>query len=403
MANMDTQLPRELVDMIIDFLHDDKSSLHSCCLVTRSWLASSRYHLFYSVTIDDQAQDHFGPASQNVQHRLTTLPGSVAEYIQELYISSARHLPCHSLHASALLSALEKMKRISTVRMYRALLHFDSFSSKSYPPISSLQHLLLVGVDVRANPRAFAQIILPLFPNIRTLIFHHTLWAEETTHLADVHSISFPYLQKVVLNGHGSGDYTSNAEFLQALNENISAPSLKMVDLICSTRGEVHAIGRFLEKYGGGLVKLRIAISLLWLPGVVDLNQIDELLGLRFCTALQTSVINIPVVRGFGFAANIVALYIRALSPVVHELVIQLRTILDDSGEQELQVAIKEASWSLIDEALHDCNRSITVRFMVVETVYDSDALSSPPNAITSALIVSKLPQAQNRKMLVLS
>ena len=39
-------LPQELIDYIIDFLHDDKKSLSSCALTHRTWVNTTRYHLF---------------------------------------------------------------------------------------------------------------------------------------------------------------------------------------------------------------------------------------------------------------------------------------------------------------------------------------------------------------------
>ena len=47
-------LPPELVDVIIDFLHDEPRALKNCALVSRSWLLSSRYHLFHTYTITDR-------------------------------------------------------------------------------------------------------------------------------------------------------------------------------------------------------------------------------------------------------------------------------------------------------------------------------------------------------------
>ena len=45
-------LPQELVDQIIDFLHDDHPTLQSCTLVARTWLPSSRLHLFSKISVD---------------------------------------------------------------------------------------------------------------------------------------------------------------------------------------------------------------------------------------------------------------------------------------------------------------------------------------------------------------
>ncbi|TDL19489.1 hypothetical protein BD410DRAFT_900190 [Rickenella mellea] len=41
----------ELADVIIDYLHDDRPALCSCGLVCRSWLPTSRFHLFSTVQL----------------------------------------------------------------------------------------------------------------------------------------------------------------------------------------------------------------------------------------------------------------------------------------------------------------------------------------------------------------
>lgn len=42
---------QELVDSVIDLLHNDKAALKSCSLVCRSWEGPAHYHLFTSVTV----------------------------------------------------------------------------------------------------------------------------------------------------------------------------------------------------------------------------------------------------------------------------------------------------------------------------------------------------------------
>ena len=41
-----SQLPQEMIDMIIDFLYSEEDALAACSLVCRSWLPATRYHLF---------------------------------------------------------------------------------------------------------------------------------------------------------------------------------------------------------------------------------------------------------------------------------------------------------------------------------------------------------------------
>jgi len=54
---MSCPLPQEILDLIVDHLHDDPTSLGSCCLVSKSWIHRTRKHLFTNV--DLRAHDRF--------------------------------------------------------------------------------------------------------------------------------------------------------------------------------------------------------------------------------------------------------------------------------------------------------------------------------------------------------
>jgi hypothetical protein len=45
-------VPLEVAERVVDYLHDDTKTLQSCALVSYSWLAHSRYHLFHSIVVD---------------------------------------------------------------------------------------------------------------------------------------------------------------------------------------------------------------------------------------------------------------------------------------------------------------------------------------------------------------
>ena len=45
-------LPAELLDHVVDHLHDTKHTLGTCCLVSKSWIPRTRIHLFASVRFD---------------------------------------------------------------------------------------------------------------------------------------------------------------------------------------------------------------------------------------------------------------------------------------------------------------------------------------------------------------
>lgn len=56
-----TPLPQELIDQIIDHLHDDPPALSSCALVCNAWLPPSRHHFFAKITLKAMAPN--GPTS----------------------------------------------------------------------------------------------------------------------------------------------------------------------------------------------------------------------------------------------------------------------------------------------------------------------------------------------------
>jgi hypothetical protein len=52
------RLPPELIDWVIDSLHDDRATLKTCALVCRSWVPTSRHHLSsYLVISTETRQD----------------------------------------------------------------------------------------------------------------------------------------------------------------------------------------------------------------------------------------------------------------------------------------------------------------------------------------------------------
>ena len=47
--NMSCTLPPEILDLIIDHLHDEPATLKTCCVVSKSWVPRTRKHLFAHV------------------------------------------------------------------------------------------------------------------------------------------------------------------------------------------------------------------------------------------------------------------------------------------------------------------------------------------------------------------
>lgn len=60
-SSKNSHLPQELVDHIIDHLHDDPLTLSNCSRVCRGWLPTSRHHFFAKISLKATSA-HNGPA-----------------------------------------------------------------------------------------------------------------------------------------------------------------------------------------------------------------------------------------------------------------------------------------------------------------------------------------------------
>jgi len=80
-------LPQELVDYIIDHLHDDRLTLNNCSLVSRAWLPTSRLHLFAKVSLTVSPANTLPPTElcRRLHLLLSTSP-SLIPNIRELDI-----------------------------------------------------------------------------------------------------------------------------------------------------------------------------------------------------------------------------------------------------------------------------------------------------------------------------
>ncbi|KAG5734674.1 hypothetical protein E4T56_gene18686 [Termitomyces sp. T112] len=99
---LNESIPSELVDLIIDQLADDRVALNTCSLISRSWVARSRYHLFSDVLLTTKnCDDIFGilpppvfltAARRLMLTELNNLPTGVEHFssIESLYLTQSK-------------------------------------------------------------------------------------------------------------------------------------------------------------------------------------------------------------------------------------------------------------------------------------------------------------------------
>ena len=78
-STMSSSFPPEILDLIVDHLHDDPTTLRACCLASQSWIPRTRAHLFANV--------EFRPISSPIELWTRVFPdpsNSPAHYVRSL-------------------------------------------------------------------------------------------------------------------------------------------------------------------------------------------------------------------------------------------------------------------------------------------------------------------------------
>ncbi|KAF8877360.1 hypothetical protein BD779DRAFT_1677352 [Infundibulicybe gibba] len=183
--------PSEIVDLVIDQLEQDKTTLEVCSLVCRSWLPRARHHLFSTFDIHTKSASaidlltsplctippHVRRVKFSIDEKLET--ARIAACIQELADGgsnllslSVKTVPGGGMtwvddHLQALFSApiLKNLRHLKL--MY---LRFNNLndSIRLYSSLPALESLVLYGVDscIRDDQNAYT---MPPPPNLRHL------------------------------------------------------------------------------------------------------------------------------------------------------------------------------------------------------------------------------------------
>ncbi|OCH91671.1 hypothetical protein OBBRIDRAFT_512542 [Obba rivulosa] len=144
-------LPAELTDRILDFSHDDEDTLKVCSLVCRAWTPSSRFHMFSTLSIDEDRLDRLAACLLSSPH--------LAGYVRELVLSF-RDSSGFGVFAS-ISPGLVNLHRISITMQLRCRL-------RSVPTMASVTHLSLYK-HLSISTVGKVSNFLRAFPNVQHL------------------------------------------------------------------------------------------------------------------------------------------------------------------------------------------------------------------------------------------
>ncbi|KAI0700284.1 hypothetical protein BC835DRAFT_1412089 [Cytidiella melzeri] len=259
------QLPQELLDYIVDFLHDDARSLVSCSLASRSFVPGSRLHLFGTFHIkDDRTLCGLLDASlfATARHAIRTLCLGTTSVISKksplkVSFSSLEKLVAH-------LPMLSNFYMLNISVDFPRVSRNSSTSSPEVRTAKAIRYLWLYKVvdasTLRPLPSHEFFPILRLFTAIETLNFScgfdkrpSFIIPEDTAFMQ--HEGALPSLEIQSLRFCSS---PVAAPLMQAISRTSAARSLRSVEVCAQDRETLIALGELLHNVRDHITELTV-------------------------------------------------------------------------------------------------------------------------------------------------
>ena len=264
------ELPGEITDYVIDYLHDDIDSLRICALVTPAWTTSAQFHIFRTWPVVCR-QDKPGKTAQELLKWAKSDSGNqVKPLVTTLIVKATRvrgfiahQQPFRIATLKPLLACLINVKRIT---LQNVVLHSDIIPppiAQSAIPSRTLSRLSIIS----CNPFnvSFTPIghLLCLFPAINRLDLVNALcswdenlyWHPWFTSLLSALRVKEVYMQNESTNYAG---YEGLWHMLEHADPPV--PLRKLGVAVPIIQGHTPSLAALLWRYTSTLVALRIDV-----------------------------------------------------------------------------------------------------------------------------------------------
>ncbi|KAF8907941.1 hypothetical protein CPB84DRAFT_1768214 [Gymnopilus junonius] len=198
--SMALRLPQELVDHIIDHLHDELMTLQNCARVCRAWTPASRFHLFAKVSLK-AASPQNGPALPQERckrlHALLVQCPEIISNIRELEVceGSPLHHPYSDVQSSTTWVTTER----TLTALFKMLTHVKRFDFSA----TSLQFWTLLPPTFQNA--LYALLSLPTLSYIRLHSWHFPSFSTLVSFLSHCQNLRAFALSSTNIGNDGDG------------------------------------------------------------------------------------------------------------------------------------------------------------------------------------------------------
>ncbi|KAF8957243.1 hypothetical protein BDZ97DRAFT_1847279 [Flammula alnicola] len=255
-----SDMPTKILEMILDFLHNDHAALYSASLVSREWVSTPRHRLFNRTIIKEFRIPYRGTIQENV-HSFLAL--ALSEHCTILPV-----IQCIVLNVTTPELIRDVVKVLALSKVLSQIVFMDLSKSSS---ISWIAHVLPNIHDFTFNTWSTfgddACRLVTSFPSLHTLAVYTN--ADTTITLLPVVSSSpFRNLRTLRLKLLGSEELFDWLKNLDGSHSILETLDLRIFRSCHRGWGSVNALNSFLKRNSGTLKHLSLGID--YNPGLKD-------------------------------------------------------------------------------------------------------------------------------------
>ncbi|KAI0786724.1 hypothetical protein C8Q75DRAFT_264148 [Abortiporus biennis] len=263
--------PQELLDHIIDFLHDDKKALCTCSLICRSFLQTARYHLWRSLHITTRTEPSDKTTFRQFLDHLQSSPSTFCENIQfltldgnnDIHTASNWAVYARTVHLDFLFELLNQLPSLRELKLLHVSIkgrysrlrkqrrRHDAISASKHASSSAL-HTLTLSYATLVYPESSPHTILHFlsaFPNLRNLICHSISSHTCQGRLRCSHPLRLPTITSLEMTSDGA----LQCQSLLTANQISARPlfDLRYLRVDCSDSHDVLALQSLIDSTRG--------------------------------------------------------------------------------------------------------------------------------------------------------
>ncbi|KAK2465031.1 hypothetical protein APHAL10511_003107 [Amanita phalloides] len=351
-------VPQELVDLVVDNIHDDRISLVTASLVCRSWCCATRPHLFRRAVFhinsplladDDDISDLDCDLSVpfhrfHLLHQIILERPSLAYHIRHLVLSGATAHKCSPWKQvePVISSILTRLHRVTSVALRDV--HWDHLSPQCQTTLCTIfSNPQLSHVDLYSF-NAPLPIVFSLVGSAKNLQSFSTAFTPATNFRQPFDSLATKFApSRVMLHSLEIGSSPRISELADALLDPKCPVNISNLHHLRMTHvTDIPVCGQLLRATGQSLEILE-----LWAPTSREPRRVGDDISLRFMPALRSFQI-----KGLLFSPNVCS--VPCLCDIYtvdapHGLE-KLELLVDADNSRRMM--LNWSSWSALDSVL---------------------------------------------------